>query len=155
MVCEMRTAPPGHGAYRVADINRDGVRDFSVHLAGLGQTTLLWVRSVLFCLLLAPAALACWFLSKIRREKHFDERLRLLSKMFSPCIRREVWEPCVEDLKADFLERRKYRTTTLKRRWLELWLAIHVVLLIVGCWRTWSMKTLGDLVPDLVRWWRA
>ena len=81
----------------------------------------------------------------------------LLGFMLPKKIREKVYEPGQNELLADFLRARAYRTKWA-RRWLCVCFTFRTVLLVADCWRamladkTWSL--LLRPIPDRVkRWW--
>jgi hypothetical protein len=86
------------------------------------------------------------------------ERVKLLSYILPPTLRRNVFEPSFNDIKSDFVKARRRYSSNGQRRWLMFCFGLHTSILVSQCvWATLSDKTkriIFKLVPEVLRrWW--
>lgn len=98
-------------------------------------------------------------LSKVRNigsGLDFRRFVDLLGHLLPRTLRIETWEPHKENLVADYLEVRRYRTPWAKR-WLKFCLGVNVLLAFVDCIRVGLQSQLGkfivSLLPPRLREW--
>jgi len=91
-------------------------------------------------------------------SKEAFAKVKLLSYLLSPRVRRELFEPSFNDVKADFVKARRRYTSNGERRWLAFCFGLHTSIVVGQCF--WAMlgdkakRILFKLAPEFLRrWW--
>jgi len=73
--------------------------------------------------------------------------------LFSAKMRREIYEPVIEELKEDLWIAKAKCKKPIARSWVRLCFAFRTLLVILACGRVACGRSLGRYVPALIRFW--
>jgi hypothetical protein len=73
--------------------------------------------------------------------------------LFSAKMRREIYEPVIEELKEDLLIAKAKCKTRTARGWVRLCFALRTLSVILACGRVACGRSLGRFIPRLIRFW--
>jgi hypothetical protein len=101
--------------------------------------------------------MACIIMARriVRSTPEFPRLWDLLGYLLPPETRRRIYEPAMENLRADYYETRRRFRTRWSRRFLRFAFAFRTVLLLLDCFRVMGAdRLLLPLVPKTIRrWW--
>jgi len=73
--------------------------------------------------------------------------------LFNAKMRREIYEPVIEELKEDLWKAKAKCKTPIARSWVRLCFALRTLSVILACGRVACGRSLGRFVPSLIKFW--
>jgi hypothetical protein len=73
--------------------------------------------------------------------------------LFNAKMRREIYEPVIEELKEDLWTAKGKCKTELARNWVRLCFGLRTLAVLLACGRVACGRSLGRFVPKLIKFW--